>query len=68
MEFKKIVKISELNESAEYKRGFAAGFKFFQMKEMKRHSDDIDQITKDIIELGYIKLPKELDFDTWIEP
>jgi hypothetical protein len=62
------IHISDLNESEEYKRGFAADLKFFLMKERKRHSDDIDQCTIDLIELSDINLPKDIDFDTWIAP
>jgi hypothetical protein len=62
------IHISDLNESEEYKRGFLAGFKFFMMKEIHRHLEDVKQGTEDISGLHDVKIPKELDFDCWIMP
>lgn len=62
------IKISEMNESEDWKRGFAAGLKYFITKEGFRHSEDIQKIKKDLALLKDVKLPKDLTMGDWIEP
>lgn len=64
----RIVKISEMKESEDWKRGFAAGLKYFITKEGFRHSEDIQRIKADLERLKPIKLPKDLTMGDWIEP
>jgi len=62
------IKISEINESEEWRRGFSAGLKYFITKEAYRHKEDIEKAKGDLQRLKEIKLPKDLTMGDWIEP
>jgi hypothetical protein len=64
----KIIKISEMNETEDWKRGFAAGLKYFLVKEAFRHQEDIAKAKNDIARLKNIHLPRNLTLGDWIEP
>lgn len=56
--------------SDDYREGFLAGFKFFVLKEVRRHSQDIGRALDDIRALKDIPLPHEglnIDIDGWYE-
>lgn len=57
-----------MNESEEWKRGFAAGLKYFIVKETFRHREDIEKAKTDLERLKEIKLPAGLTMGDWIEP
>lgn len=53
--------------SDEYRDGFLAGFKWFVIKEIHRHNEDIESGCDDLRALEDVILPPGLDVRAWYE-